>query len=240
MTGQRPALRVALFGVGALLAGFAVIAVDLAAVGSPVAPIALAGLVTAVLIAGWVRRGVLFWRSARRSGRPMVARVLSGEVPDSLPLGTTVWLALAEPQRPGARTRWQRIAWHPALDATPSPTAVLVHGDPSSRRRVTVELPGGVRLVPIGPLRQRRPARVFLRARADVRVRLDDSFILPTGTPPMRGRPWWFWGVRLAGLGAVAGAGVALVTGSPAGIVPLAAAGAALLANGWAMRGVEP
>ncbi|MBY8875873.1 hypothetical protein K7640_29000 [Micromonospora sp. PLK6-60] len=206
-----------------------------------VMPIVLAGLGTVLFALAWTVRGLLFRRAARRPGRLMAASVLAGDRPDGPPLtvGSTTWIVLADDRRRDP-DRWQRVMWHPAVDSVRGTVPVTVHGDVSTNRRVVVELPGRVRLVPIGRLRHEPPKRVVLEDRADVGGGLDDFVILPAGASLPRARRWWSRAVLFALVGAALGGGWGiLVVGGLAG--PLAAAaGAALLVNVWALAGAEP
>ncbi|MEU2615717.1 hypothetical protein ABZ570_29725 [Micromonospora sp. NPDC007271] len=205
-------------------------------------PIAVAGIVAVLIAFGWALRGVLFGQAVKRPGSSMVASVLAGLRPDGPPisLGDSIWISLAA-DRHGRPVRWQRVVWHPAVDSVNAPVPVTVHGDVTSKRRVVVELPGQVRLVPIGRLRHRPPKRLVLEERADVRADLDDFLIIPAGTPPPSGRRWWQRAVAFAVAGAALGAlcAVLFFSGGLA-ILVAAVAGSALLVNVWALGGAEP
>jgi hypothetical protein len=208
-----------------------------------VVPIGIAGLIAAALLLTWGLRGVLFSRAGARPGQPMVAVALTGQLTDSGPvsLGNSSWFTLANPTAPHQAFRWQRVMWHPAIDSTDSPVDVVVHGDMQSRRRVVLELPDGIRLVPIGRLRRRSPRGIFLEKRSDVRTDLTDSFILPTGTPPPPSQRWWHGALVLALVGAGVGAMMGFfIGGGGIAVFPFAAGASALLVNGWALTGTDP
>jgi hypothetical protein len=206
-----------------------------------VMPVALAGGVAALSALWWASRGSLYLLARRRPGQARVATVLAGE-----PHGGTrtspvsgIWIALAEVEVPERPLRWQRVMWHPSLDAVDGPSEVLVHGDPTGRRRVVVELADGTPLVPVGHLRARPPSRMLLTERAGGRADLADCAYLPPGVGPA-GRVWWRPGVATALAGAAAGAVLgALVTGGGVGVASFAAGAAALAVNGWGLAGAE-
>ncbi|MFI6784817.1 hypothetical protein [Micromonospora sp. NPDC050276] len=206
-----------------------------------VVPILIAGFVTVFIAFVWALRGFLFRRAAARSGRLMVASVLAGDRPDGPPIsvGNSTWIALADDRRRDP-DRWQRVMWHPVVDAASGPVPVAVHGDVSSKRRVVIVMPGQVRLVPIGRLRHQPPKRVVLEERTDVSGDLHDFVILPAGASLPRARRWWWRAAVFALVGAaLGGLGGVLFAGGLA--VPLTAAvGAALLINVWALTGAEP
>lgn len=207
-------------------------------------PIGIAGVIAGGFIIMWVLRGVLFWRARRRPARPMVAVSLAGQKMSDggspLSWGKSTWFSLSDPGGPGMSSRWQRVMWHPAVDVGDGLVEVLVHGDVQSRRRVVVELPGDIALVPIGRLRHRLPKRVFLEKRCDVRTDLRDSFILPAGTPPPPSRQWWRGSVVLALVGAAVGVAMGLLIGGGGiAVLPFAAGVSALVVNGWALTGTD-
>ncbi|MFI6243177.1 DUF3592 domain-containing protein [Micromonospora sp. NPDC050795] len=205
-------------------------------------PILIAGFVAVLVVLAWALRGILFRRAAGRSSSLMVASVLAGDRPDGPPIsvGNSTWIAIAKDRRRGP-DRWQRVMWHPAVDSVSGTIPVTVHGDVSSKRRLVIELPGQVRLVPIGRLRHQPPKRVVLEERADVRDTLDDLVILPAGALLPRARPWWWRAAVFALVGAVFGGICAVLFIGGGTTVPLAAvAGAALLVNVWAFTGAEP
>jgi len=95
-------------------------------------------------------------------------------------------------------------------------------------------------MVPIGRLRHRPPQRVHLDKRSDVRTDLQDSFILPAGTPPPPTQRWWHRGLVLALVGAAIGAVTGLLIGGGMAVLPFAGGASALLVNGWARTGTDP
>ncbi|MFJ8580081.1 hypothetical protein [Micromonospora sp. NPDC093277] len=206
-----------------------------------VAPIVIAGFVTVLVVLGWMLRGLLFRRAAGRSRRLMTASVLSGERPDGQPIsvGNSTWIALAEDRRHDP-DRWQRVMWHPVVDSVSGAVPVTVHGDVSSKRRVVVELPGQVRLVPIGRLRHQPPKRVVLEERFDVDGNLHDLVILPAGASLPGNRRWWGRAVIFALIGAALGGLWGILFAGGVAVPLAAAAGAALLVNVWALTGAEP
>ncbi|WP_176308678.1 DUF3592 domain-containing protein [Micromonospora sp. NBS 11-29] len=206
-----------------------------------VAPIVIAAFAAALLALAWAVRGLLFRRAAARPGRPMVASVLAGDRSDGPPvsLGSSTWIALTDDRRRAAE-RWQRVMWHPVLNAVTGAVAVTVHGDVTGTGRVVVEMPGQVRLVPCGRLRHRPPRRVTLTGRADTDVADDDLVILPAGVKPPRTRPWWARAVTFALVGATLGGLCAVAFAGGPAVLPAAAGGAALLVNLWALAGAAP
>jgi hypothetical protein len=205
--------------------------------------IVIAGLLLGSLVLTWVLRGLLFRRAVGRPGHPMAASALSGRNTTArfVSFGNSTWFGLAEIAKPQTPVYWQRVMWHPDVDAALGHVSVVVHGAPAGRRRVAVELTGGARLVPIGRLRHRPPKRILLAERADTRVDLADSFILPTGTLRPPNRPWLRRSVVFAVAGAVLGAAMGvLVAGGVVLVLSFAVAGSALLVNGWALTGPEP
>lgn len=206
-----------------------------------VVPIELAGLVIVLIALGWALRGLWFRRAAKRPGHPMVASIFSGERVDggSTWIGNSTWIALSASEH-GSPIRWQRVMWHPVVDSRRSPVPVMVHGDLSSKRRVAVEMPGQILLVPIGRLRHRPPRRVVLEERSDVRAGLDDFLILPAGTPLPLGHRWWRRPATFALVGTALGVLLGLLFADGLAALPAGSAGCALLVNVWAMTGAEP
>jgi len=205
-----------------------------------VAPIVIAGLLTVLVGLAWGLRGLLFRRATGWSRRLMTASVLAGDRPDGPPIsiGNSTWIALAEDGRRGP-DRWQRVMWHPVVDSVSGAVSVTVHGDVSSRRRVVIEMPGQVRLVPIGRLRHRPPKRVVLAERVDVDGNLHDFVILPAGAS-LPGRRWWWRAAIFALVGAALGGIWGILFPGGVAVLLAAAAGAALLVNVWALTGAEP
>ncbi|KUN26384.1 hypothetical protein AQJ23_14525 [Streptomyces antibioticus] len=111
----------------------------------------IAALAAAGLVAAWARRGLTFRLAARRPGRSMTADVRIGTRARSFhwQAARTPWLVLDD-------RHWQRVMWHPALAEHWDGTSVTVHGD----RTAVAVLPDGTRLVPVGRLRHREPARL--------------------------------------------------------------------------------
>lgn len=208
-----------------------------------VVPIGIAGALTALLVLTWVLRGTLFRSTGRRPGLPMVAETMAGQRVDGglLSPGNSAWVALADPTEPGTPTRWQRVMWHPVIDSTDGAVGVLVHGNERSRSRVVVQLPGDVRLVPIGRCRNRTPRRVHLDKRADVRTDLADSFILPAGTQAPPSHQWWRRGLVFSLVGVVIGVVMGfLIGGGGVAVLPFVAGASAFLVNSWALAGTDP
>ncbi|MFD2762631.1 DUF3592 domain-containing protein [Micromonospora eburnea] len=206
-----------------------------------VVPILIAGFVTVLVVLAWMLRGLLFRRAAGQPRRLMMASVLAGDRPDGPPIsvGNSTWVALAEDSRRGP-DRWQRVMWHPAVDSVSGAVPVTVHGDVSSKRRVVIELPGQVRLVPIGRLRHRPPKRVVLEERSDVGGNLHDFVILPAGASLPENRRWWGRAVIFALVGTALGGLWAILFAGGLAVPLAAAAGAVLLVNVWALTGAEP
>jgi hypothetical protein len=207
------------------------------------ATIAIAGVVMGVLVLAWALRGLLFRRAASGPGHMMTASALSGRhtAGGVLSPGESIWFALAETATPQTPVCWQRVMWHPAADTVRDGVLVVVHGAPARRRRVTVELSGGTRLVPIGRLRHRPPKRMLLRDRADSRVNLEDAFVLPAETPMPAAQPWWRRSLVFAILGTALGAVLGfLIVGGVEWVLSFAAGGSAVLVNAWALTGAEP
>ncbi|MEU7928390.1 hypothetical protein [Micromonospora sp. NPDC049107] len=205
-------------------------------------PIVISGFVAVLVVLTWALRGILFRRAAGRPSSLLEASVLAGDRPDGPPIsvGNSTWIALATNRHRGP-DRWQRVMWHPVVDSVSGTVHVTVHGDVSTKRRVVIEMPGQVRLVPIGRLRHQPPKRVVLDERADVSDALRDLVILPAGASPPRARPWWWRAAVFALVGAAFGGicGV-LFLGSGTGVPLAAVVGAALLINVWAFTGAEP
>jgi hypothetical protein len=223
-------------------AGFPADPDETAAEDDLVAPIWIAGVVAGLLVLVWALRGLLYWRAANRPGHRMAALALLGEHADGrlVSLGNTTWIALADTGEPRVPMAWQRVMWHPVVDSVKGHVDVVVHGDPTARGRVTVELPDGTRLVPVGRLRHGPPKRSVLHERADVRAGLEDSFNLPAGTLPPSARPWWRRGVALALVGATLGAVMGFLVGGGVAAPALVVGVSAVLVNGWALTGAEP
>jgi len=205
-------------------------------------PIGIAGVVAVLLILAWAGRGALFRWAGRRQGQPLVAVALAGQLVNGAPLsfGNSTWLGLSAPGGTGASYRWQRVMWHPAIDAVDDPVNVVVHGDVQSRRRVVVELSDGTRMVPIGRLRHRLPKRVLLEKRSDVRTDLRDSFILPAGALAPPSQRWWRRGLVLGLVGAGIGAVMGFLLGGGIALLPIAAGASAVVVNSWAWTGTDP
>ncbi len=202
-------------------------------------PLGLAVAGCLLLLAGWPLRWWWWRRALARPARPMQARWLLGHQR----LVTSTWARLASIDGGDPVVRWQRVMWHPALDAARGPVAVAVHGDLTRRRRVAIELEDGTPLVPIGRLAATEPVAWDLVERDSARVEAADAFILPPGAvrEPAAG-PWWrrrpvLFAVGGAALGAVGGV---LLGGGGVAVVPFIAAGAGVLVHSWAFTGAEP
>lgn len=202
-------------------------------------PTGIAAVVAALVLLGWLGRGLLFRIAARRRAEDVAVEVTTGErvatAGTQATPGLTSWVAV-----PGAGpsgTRWQRVMWHPALDQCRGPVTARVHGLSDRGRRVVVEL-AGARLVPIGRLRRRPPRGVRLVPATAGRVSLADAFVLPPG-----GRPrvrWWWRGALIAVTGALAGLVLAALVGSLVA-APLFVVSLAVLAfDVWAWVAPDP
>jgi len=116
-----------------------------------IASAVIAALFVVALVAAWARRGLTFRYAARRPGRSMTADVRVGTRARSFhwQAARTPWLVLDD-------RHWQRVMWHPALAEHWDGTSVTVHGVHTA----VAVLPDGTRLVPVGRLRHREPARL--------------------------------------------------------------------------------
>jgi hypothetical protein len=206
--------------------------------------VAVSAFVAGALLVPWPLRLLLWRRAARRPTAPMVADARLA----SYNLGRSTWLRLTPPHRPTEQyARYQRVMWQPEVEHVDG-TAVLVHGDPDGRRRVVVELADGTRLWPVGMLRRREPRRWVLTERPDAGLFHPGRAAPGRGSGRADGDPsgpdlagtWWRRAAVLAATGAVLGVVAAAVpVGSAAGVVPLAAAGAALALSVWTLGGAE-
>ncbi|MBE8474464.1 hypothetical protein [Streptomyces justiciae] len=187
-----------------------------------------AGLVAVALWIAWARRGLVFRLAARRPGRPMTARIRIGERDQTLPWlsAETFWLVLDGPRR-------QRVMWHPALDEHPGRVPVTVHGG----RTAVVVLPDGTRLVPVGRLRRREPARLTFADPQTVRGDLGDSFIVPAGTVVRPAHAWWrpVWPATAFGAAFGFAAGFFMGDGTLLSVVGHTLAWATLSTSAWAL-----
>ena len=201
-----------------------------------IAPVFLAAAFALPMVGVWGWRGLRFLLTARRSGRPMTARVHRGGHRAAAWRGpTTTWLELTAPD--GA-THWQRVMWHPALDDLPAGTPVSVRN--RSRRPAVVTLPDGTRLVPLGRFRRRPPAGVSLGHEA-VRADLRDAFLLPPGTVVRPTYPWRHGALTAAaGVGLGAATGLALTGGTLIATVGFALCGTTLTTSVWALSAPQP
>lgn len=192
-----------------------------------------------LLLLNWTARGILFRRTSRRPGLPALATVLAGAAAGPA-LRPSRWLLLAAPEV-AVGDRWQRVMWHPALDAAAGSFPVTVHGPLSGRHRVVVQLAGGTRLVPVGRLRRGPPHRSDLREARHVRSSLADAVILPAGAaPPALSR--WRAGLVAAAAGAAVGTGTGLfaIGAGPVGLACFAVLGTVVVVNLWALAGASP
>ncbi|MFI9563706.1 hypothetical protein [Streptomyces rishiriensis] len=206
-----------------------------------IVPVFLGAAVALPLSCVWIRRGLRFRLTARRPGRPMTARVRFGSRRATIWRGsTTTWLELTAPD---GTVHWQRVMWHPAAAAIQAGSPALahqvtVHG--TGRRPAVVALPDGVRLVPLGRLRDHRPPFVVFDREA-TRADLRDAFILPATTAVPDAPPWWRGAsAAFAGTAVGAASGLSLTDGSPTGTVALALCGATLLTSVWALSSPQP
>ncbi|MFN8074766.1 MAG: hypothetical protein U0Q15_04990 [Kineosporiaceae bacterium] len=100
--------------------------------------------------------------------------------------------APARRRRPAARSALQRVVWHPrSTRCRPARAPVTVHGARlDARSPVTVVLPDGVRLVPVGRLRADAPRRVPSPAWSrDARTHLRPDAGRPLAGSPATPRP---------------------------------------------------
>jgi hypothetical protein len=234
--------------VGEALSALRVIArdwlliVSMLALAHPVgAMVAVVGLALLGFVVGSGEWGLLSLPIAIGACGSFGAAADRREVPGRAlkPDGTSVWLGLAEPARSQEPVRWQRVMWHPALATIGDSVEILVHGDTAEQRRVAVELPGGVRLVPVGRLRHRPPRRVHLAERAYLRADLADAFFIPDELVWRPARPWWRSAAAAALVGVALGIAAGLLVGGAQAVFCLAIAGGAVLLNKWTLAGVE-
>lgn len=207
-------------------------------------PVFLAGVVALSLLCVWAWRGLRFRLTTRRPGHAMTATVRTVERLVALAReATTTWLVLTGPDgEGGTTTRWQRVMWHPALDDCSGPVPVTVRGYGRRRRPVVVELADGTRLVPLGRLRDHRPAGELLDADEAVRPGPRDYFVLPAGAVPRPARPGWRPGALAAACGTGAGIVLAFLVaeGTPTSVVGFALALGTLSASVWALSAPQP
>ncbi|MFI6935443.1 hypothetical protein [Streptomyces sp. NPDC050287] len=205
-------------------------------------PIGLAGTVAVGFCAAWAWRGLRFRRTARKTGRPMVASVRRGERTGTATwLSDTTWLALAEPDQPDRPVAWQRVMWHPAVEDWSGPIAVTVHGSARSRGPLVTQLPGGTRLVPLRRLLHHPPLHALLDDQDAVRADPRDFFTpVDTTTPPAW--PWWRPGAQAFAVGAVFGlvAGFLITNGSVVAAVSFALSAGTLFTASWALSAPQP
>ncbi|KUL46183.1 hypothetical protein ADL12_02700 [Streptomyces regalis] len=206
-------------------------------------PVFLLGVAMLPLWGVWAWRGLRFRLTARRPGRPMTAAVRFGErLPTMWHGSATTWLVLAEPGRPERPVRWQRVMWHPALDAHVGQIPVTVRHAGRGRRPAVVELADGTRLVPLDRLRHSAPAYPLLDDQEAVPNDLRDAFVIPSGTVLRPAHAWWHQGALTAALGTVMGVTGAFLTadGTLVAVVGWALAGATLLTASWSLAAPRP
>lgn len=176
-----------------------------------------------------------WWRRtlARPVTRDVPATVMDGHFNAS----TTSWLVLEH----GGQRRWQMVMWDPALDATPSPLRVDVHGNLDGRKRVVPVLRDGTALVSLGRLRHREPGSYSFEPRAQQGASLAESVLLPAGArlPPPAAA--WRTPLLLGALGAAIGffLGWGVFTDRVWVGVSFAAGMAVLAVESWALTGAE-
>ncbi|MEX5637342.1 hypothetical protein [Parafrankia sp. FMc2] len=104
----------------------------------------------------------------------------------------------------------QRVTWHPAVEEMPDEAEMTVRDRASESGPVgtlVVELPGGVRLTPVGGVRREPPKRFRLTSRPGVKVDLgsDGRIVIVRDDPPPRPRRWSRRTPRLVLVGALLG-----------------------------------
>jgi hypothetical protein len=169
----------------------------------------------------------------------MQGRVLSGHYQAN----SAIWFELTgrDPSTGEHVTRWQRVMWHPALDAIRGRVEVGVHGAVESKRRAVIDLPDGTRVFPASRLRQKEPRSWVLTERESARDDLAEAFILPAGAVLEAARaPWWRRVAMWSGVGVVAGSVAGLLIGGPVAVLPFGVSAAALAAYSWAFSGGDP
>ncbi|MCK9904315.1 hypothetical protein MXD63_30245 [Frankia sp. Cpl3] len=244
--GRSPVLRAALLGISASLVGFMVIAAYTAwqTQSFTVMFTADAGVAVIVVTLWWGVRGLRFRHSATRPGHAMVADARIGRRIERTGLAhPTTLLILCEIGNP-VPYGWQRVMWHPAVEEMPENVRVMVRGKPSEpgpAGPLVIELPGGVRLVPVGRVRRTPPKGYELTSRPSVHIELgsdgrpvvlrDDSPLLPR---------WWRRAPWLVLVGVLAGGALGFAVGGAVTVLPGSVLLAALFLDGWTLTGGEP
>ncbi len=279
--GQRPVLRVALFGIAVALIGFTVIASysiwrmprhhageRFTGVHDPAAPsprgfpagpgadddddndalfifLGYACAVAVIVPLWWGMRGLRFRHAAGQPGRAMVADPRIGRHTGGTGIAhPSTWLILNDIGNP-VPYGWQRVMWHPAVEKLPDETEVIVRGRLSASGPVgtlVVELPGGVRLVPVGAVQREAPKRFRLTSRPGVNVvpGPDGRVVVSRDDPPLRPRRWWRRAPRLALVGVLLGGGLGCGVDGAVMVLPGCVLMSTVLLTGWTLSGGEP
>ncbi|MEX5633116.1 hypothetical protein [Parafrankia sp. FMc2] len=244
--GRSPVLRAALLGISASLVGFTVIAAYTAWQTQIFTSmfIADAGVAVIVVPLWWGVRGLRFRHSATQPGRTMVADARIGRRIERTGLThPTTWLMLREIGNP-VPYGWQRVMWHPAVEETPENVRVMVRGKPARpgpTGPLVIELPGGVRLVPVGRVRRTPPKGYELTSRPGVHVELgsDGRPVVLRDDSPLPPH-WWRRAPLLVLVGILAGGALGFAVGGAVTVLPGSVLLATLFLDGWTLTGGEP
>ncbi|WP_018637690.1 DUF3592 domain-containing protein [Parafrankia elaeagni] len=193
----------------------------------------------------WAIRGLRFRHAAEHPGRAMVAHPRVGK--DTAGAGIThpsTWLILNDIGNP-VPYGWQRVMWHPAVEQIPDRAEAIVRGRASESGPVgplAVELPGGVRLTPIGKVRREPPRRFRLTSRPGVRVDVGPggSIVIVREDPPPHPRRWWRRTPRLVLVGTLLGGALGYGLDGAVTVIPGAVLMSTILLTGWMLSGGEP
>ncbi|MCK9931670.1 hypothetical protein MXD62_31790 [Frankia sp. Mgl5] len=204
-----------------------------------------AGAAAVVVPLWWGTRGLRFSYAARQPDRPMVAHPRVGRYTQrgwiNYPSTRLVLYELGSP----VPYAWQRVMWHPGIEEIPEKAEVTVRGESSASGLVgalAVDLPGGVRLVPVGRVRRHPPKRIELRPRAGVNAVLgpDGRIVVDRDDPPPRPHPWWRRGPRYLLVGVLLGGVFGFGQGGMATVLPGSVFMTTVVLTCWTLSGGEP
>lgn len=213
--------------------------------GTPSVFLVYAAAVAAGVPLWWAVRALRFRYAAEQPGRAMTAHPRIGH--DTGGVGIThpsTWLILNDTGNP-VPYGWQRVMWHPAVEEIPDEAEVIVRGRASASGLVgglVVELPGGIRLTPIGGIRREPPKRFRLASRPGVKVDVgpDGRFVIVRDDPPPRPRRWWRRTPRLVLVGVLLGGTLGFGMDGAVTVLPGAVLMSTILLTGWTLSGGEP
>lgn len=214
--------------------------------GTPSIFLVYAAAAAVVVPLWWAMRGLRFRHAAEQPGRAMVAHPRIGK--NTSGVGIThpsTWLILNDIGNP-VPYGWQRVMWHPAVEEMPDEAEVIVRGRASAsgpQGALVVELPGGIRLMPIGGIRREPPKRFRLASRPGVHVDLgpDGRLVIVRDDPPPRPRRWWWHRTpRLVLVGVLLGGALGFGMGGAVTVLPGAVLMSTILLTGWTLSAGEP